>query len=73
MKNLKQFLLAIAFTAAVSVSVSAQRDGDKKPPPKETPPVIVPKTKPNPKEDKPKDGKKPQAMIFNEQYELAGR
>ena len=48
------------------MTASAQKEGDKKPPPKEKPPVIVvePKT-PKPKDDKPKDDKKkPQAFIF---------
>lgn len=69
MKNTKQMILAAVFTAAVAVSVSAQKDGDKNPPPKEKPPVIVvnPDKKP-PKEDRPKDGKKPFAMIYNEKY-----
>ena len=66
MKHLKQFTLAIAFVAALTVSASAQKDGDKKPPPKEKPPVIVPKEKP--KEDRPKEDKKPQMMIVYQKY-----
>ena len=73
MKNFKQLLFAAAFVAAVSVSASAQKEGDKKtPPPKEgKPPVIVVVPKEKPKEDKPKSDKKPQAIIFNGKVELA--
>ncbi|MCY7344773.1 MAG: hypothetical protein LH614_01015 [Pyrinomonadaceae bacterium] len=69
-KNLKQIFLAIMFAAVVSVSASAQKDGEKKPPPKPPPPVIIVTPKEKPKEDKPKEDKKPQAMIFNEEYEV---
>jgi len=72
MKNFKQLLFAAAFVAAVSISASAQKEGDKKPPPKEgKPPVIVVVPKEKPKEDKPKSDKKPQAIIFNGKVELA--
>lgn len=69
-KNLKQMLLAAAFTAAVAVSVSAQKEGDKNPPPKEKPPVIVVTPKEKPKEDRPKGDKRPFAMIAGKEYEL---
>lgn len=59
MKHLKQSLLAIAFVVGISVTASAQKDGDKKPPPKPPPPIIVPKDKP--KDERPK---KPQATIL---------
>jgi len=69
MKNLRKIFLPIAFVAGLSISASAQND--KKPPPKETPPVIVAKPKPSPKDEKPKGDKKPQAIIFNQKYVLA--
>ncbi|MDQ3062863.1 MAG: hypothetical protein M3R14_08395 [Acidobacteriota bacterium] len=67
MKTLKQLLFAVAVMICFSMTASAQKEGDKKPPPKpKDPPVIVvePKT-PKPKDDKPKDDKKkPQAFIL---------
>ena len=66
MKTLKQILFAVAVMICFSITASAQKEGDKKPPPKQDPPVIVvePKT-PKPKDDKPKDDKKkPQAFII---------
>ena len=70
MNNLKQLLFAVALIVGVSISASAQKEGDKKPPPKPPPPIIEPKDK-NPKDDKPKDdNKKPTAMIFNSKYDL---
>jgi hypothetical protein len=76
MKNLKQIIFVALLLVGVSVTASAQKEGDKKPPPKEKPPVIVvePKKDPKedkPKEDKPKDGKKPQLIIFKGKYELS--
>ena len=68
MKNLKQIFFAVALVVGISLTASAQKKEDKKPPEKK-PPVIVVTPKP-PKEDKPKDGKKPQALIFNIKYEL---
>lgn len=70
MNNLKQLLFAVALIVGVSISASAQKEGDKKPPPKDKPPVIVVEPK-KPKDDKPKDdNKKPTAMIFNSKYDL---
>ena len=67
MKTLKQLLFAVAVMICFSITASAQKEGDKKPPPKpKDPPVIVvePKDK-KPKEEKPKDDKKkPQAFII---------
>jgi len=66
MKTLEQLLFAVAIMICFSMTASAQKEGDKKPPPKDKPPVIVvePKT-PKPKDDKPKDDKKkPQVSIF---------
>ena len=68
MKTLKQSLFAIAVIIGISMTVLAQKDGDKKPPPKQgDPPVIVDKPKDKPKEEKPKPEerrKKPEAFIF---------
>ncbi len=67
MKTLKHLIFALAVMICFSMTASAQKEGDKKPPPKEgKPPVIVvePKDK-KPKDEKPKDDKKkPQAFIF---------
>ena len=71
MKTLKQLLFAIAIVISVSMTASAQKDGDKKPPPKPSPPIIVVEPK-KPKEDKPKNDdkrKKPEAFILNFRYE----
>jgi len=67
MKTLKQILFAAAVMICFSITASAQKDGDKKTPPKDgKPPVIVvePKDK-KPKDEKPKDDKKkPQMFIL---------
>ena len=63
MRNLKQIFFVAMLVIGFSMTASAQKEGDKKPPPKQ-PPVIVVEPK-KPKEDKPKDGKKPQTLIFN--------
>lgn len=66
MKNLKQTLLAIALVVGFSLTASAQNNDQKKPPPKEKPPVVPVEPK-KPKEDKPKDsdrGKKPQISFY---------
>ena len=64
MKNLKQLLFAVALITGISISASAQKEGDKKPPPKEKPPIIVVEPK-KPKDDKPKeDRKRPQAFTL---------
>ncbi len=64
MNNLKQLFFAAALVIGISITASAQKEGDKKPPPKEKPPIIVPNPDKKPKEDKPKGDKKPQAFIF---------
>ncbi len=69
--TLKQLLFAFALVVVVSITASAQKEGDKKPPPKKDPPVIVVTPKNPPKEDKPKSDKKPEAMIFNIKYKLS--
>jgi len=72
MKNLKQLLLIIALVAGISISASAQKDGDKKPPPKEAPPTIPVKPEKKPKEEKPKDNdKKPQFMMYKSKYTIS--
>lgn len=64
MNNSKQLLFAVALVIGISITASAQKDGDKKPPPKEKPPIIVVNPDKKPKEDKPKGDKKPEAFIF---------
>ncbi len=66
MNILKQLLFTMTIIVGISITASAQKDGDKKPPPKPSPPVIVvPPTKNPPKEDKPKsDDKRKRPEIF---------
>jgi hypothetical protein len=70
MKVLKQILFAVAITICFTLTASAQKQDDKKPPEKKNPPEIevVPKDRPKdrPKEeDKPKnDKKKPQTAYL---------
>ena len=68
MNNLKQLFFAAALVIGISITASAQKEGDKNPPPKPKPPIIVvnPDKNPDkkPKEDKPKGDKKPEAFIF---------
>lgn len=62
MKVLKHILFTAALVIGISITASAQSTQPKKPPPKPDPPIVkVPdKTKPPPREEKPKgDGKKP--------------
>ncbi len=71
MNILKQLLFTMTIIVGISITASAQKDGDKKPPPKPSPPVIVVEPK-KPKEDKPKNDdkrKKPEAFILNFRYE----
>lgn len=69
MRILKQLLFTAIFVIGMSLTASAQKDGDKKPLPKPSPPVIVvPPGKNPPKDDKPKGDdkrKKPEAFLFN--------
>ena len=53
MKVLQKILFMLAITLGLSAMAFAQKDGDKKPPPKNPPPVINPQPK-NPPPDKPK-------------------
>jgi len=65
MKTLKQLLFTVAVMICFSMTASAQKEGDKKTPPKKDPPIVIVKDKDKPKEDKPKDDKKkPQAFIL---------
>ena len=65
MNTLKQLLFAAVVMICFSMTALAQKEGDKNPPPKDKPPVIVIKDKDKPKDDKPKeDKKKPQAIIL---------
>jgi hypothetical protein len=74
MKTLKQLLFTVVFVAGLSTAAMAQKDDQRRPPPKQDPPVInVPdKNRPreNPKNnggDKGRGGKKPGlAMYFRE-------
>jgi hypothetical protein len=62
MKTMKQILFAAVVCIGFSMTAMAQKDGDKKPPKKPDPPVIVAPDKDKPKDtDKPK---KPQEVIF---------
>ena len=55
MKVLRQILLLTAITVAFSLTAMAQKQGDKKPPPKQDPPKIRVEDKKN---DKPKEDKR---------------
>lgn len=48
MRVLRYTLMSFAMLAAFAVAAFAQKDGDKKPPPKGNPPVITPQPKPQP-------------------------
>lgn len=71
MKILRDIAFGLAVIIGLSVSVSAQKN-DQKRPPKDKPPVVTPKDKP-PKGDKPKDdkgrggGKKPGLALASPQ------
>ncbi len=56
MRILRYTLMSFAMVAAFAVAGFAQRDGDKKPPPKGNPPVINPAPKPTPKPEPKKPG-----------------
>jgi hypothetical protein len=74
MKILKQFVLILAMTISASIAVAAQDKDQKRRPPKEDPPKIVPgeKDRDKPRENRPKDedknkddrGKKPQMFVY---------
>lgn len=54
MRSMKEMLFTFALVAGLSVGAFAQKEGEKKPPPKPSPPVVNPQPKPPPKDDKPK-------------------
>jgi hypothetical protein len=56
MKILRQFAFTFAVVMGLSLAVSAQKNDQKKPPPKERPPVVKPGDKKPPKEN-PKGGR----------------
>ena len=63
MNTLKKILLVVAVTICFSMTASAQRD-DRKTPPKEGKPPVIP-VQPKPTPDKPKDDRKrPGAVMF---------
>ena len=65
MKLVKKILFVFALVAGLSVASMAQKGGDgPKTPPKQNPPVVVPKEKP-PKENPPKGGDKPKKPGFS--------
>lgn len=64
MKILKNLLFALFITVGASVAVFAQRDQDKKPPPKDKPPVVKPGDKDRPKDKPPDKPKKPEYEAF---------
>jgi hypothetical protein len=72
MKTLKQLFFVAALVVGVSIPAFAQqKEGDKKPPPKEKPPTIEVEPKKKPKEEKPKDDKKPQFMMYKSKYTIS--
>jgi len=71
MKTLKQLFFVAALVIGISIPAFAQKKEDKKPPPKETPPVIVVNPDKKPKEEKPKDNKKPQFMMYKSKYTIS--
>ncbi len=59
MKIFKNLLFALTIMVGTSIAVSAQKDQDKKPPPKDKPPVVKPGDKDRPKDKPPDKPKKP--------------
>lgn len=66
MKVLRQIILLTAITVGFSLTAMAQKQDDKKPPPKEDPPKIKIKDKENdkPKDDRKNNDKKKPEMAF---------
>ena len=66
MKVLRQLLLLMAITVGFSLTAMAQKQDDKKPPPKEDPPKIKIKEKESdkPKDDRKDTDKKKPEMVF---------
>ncbi len=71
MRALRYTLMSFAMLAAFAAATFAQKDGDKKPPPKGNPPVITPQPKPTPKPDQPKKPEYAIAIWKNEAGESA--
>ena len=64
MKTLRNIIFATAMVIGLALSVSAQKE-DQKRPPKQDSPKIVPREKPKPpRENRPKDDKKPGTAYF---------
>ncbi|MEO8649008.1 MAG: hypothetical protein ABI539_07570 [Acidobacteriota bacterium] len=60
MKSLRQLLFTLFMVAGLAMAVSAQKDDQKKPPPKEgRPPVVTPADKNKPKDPPPKGNDRP--------------
>ena len=62
MKILKKLLMCSAMVAGLSIAAFAQKDDQKKPPPKGNPPVVTPQPK-NPQRPDDKKPKKPSAIL----------
>lgn len=58
MKVVKQILFGFVLIVGMSIAASAQKDDQKKPPPKGNPPVVTPREKP-PRENPPKGDDRP--------------
>ncbi|HEX3101122.1 MAG TPA: hypothetical protein VHQ01_05000 [Pyrinomonadaceae bacterium] len=63
MKVLQKILFTCSFVFGITFAVSAQKDGDRKPPPKDPPPVINPQPKNPPPKQEPTP-KKPGGMAI---------
>jgi len=59
MKVIQKILFTVAMVVGLSLSVSAQKGDEKKPPPKGTPPVVTPGPKNPPPKGNPDKPKKP--------------
>ncbi len=60
MKRVKELLFGLVMIAGLSLAISAQRDDQKKPPPKDPPPKVeVPREKPPPRQTPTPNPKKP--------------
>jgi hypothetical protein len=66
MKVLRKVLFLFGLSVCLSLSASAQKNDGKKPPPKGTPPVVIPQPKnPPPRENPdPRKGKRPNSVIY---------
>lgn len=65
MRVVKQILFTLAMVVGLSLAVFAQKDDQKKPPPKDNPPVVNPGDKRPPRDNPPKnDPNKPKKPGF---------